>query len=193
VLHLKCNPATHEHLHAQNDETNGNIEFLQPYHVVTAVVMFEIGTVAISAVLSLVTQTDTSCVSTFFYQSVCCLIWYFLVEISIVKFFTNSNERFRYDVMFENEHTFCVWIHHIHTRPALCNWREQRPSNQGDLDSSVTGEVGRVLHRGGLPSFLIFVPNYVIIWLHFKFYTLYIEVLIWTYSPVTRLGGNSSQ
>jgi hypothetical protein len=26
----------------------------------------------------------------------------------------------------------------------LCNWREQRPSNKGDLDSSVTEEIGRV-------------------------------------------------
>jgi hypothetical protein len=30
----------------------------------------------------------------------------------------------------------------------LSNWREQRPSNQGDLDSSVTGEVGRVYYTG---------------------------------------------
>jgi hypothetical protein len=32
----------------------------------------------------------------------------------------------------------------------LRNWREQRPSNQGDLDWSVVGEVGRVYYtRGG--------------------------------------------
>jgi hypothetical protein len=30
----------------------------------------------------------------------------------------------------------------------LRNWREQRPSNQGDLDSSVTGKVGRVHYMG---------------------------------------------
>jgi hypothetical protein len=30
----------------------------------------------------------------------------------------------------------------------LCNWREQRPSNQGDLDLNVTGEVGRVNYAG---------------------------------------------
>jgi hypothetical protein len=30
----------------------------------------------------------------------------------------------------------------------LRNWREQRPSNQGDLDSSVTGEGGRVYYTG---------------------------------------------
>jgi hypothetical protein len=39
--------ATHEPLHAQNDETNGNIEFLQPYPVVAADALFEIGTAVI--------------------------------------------------------------------------------------------------------------------------------------------------
>jgi hypothetical protein len=40
----------------------------------------------------------------------------------------------------------------------LHNWREQRPSNQGDLDSSVTGAVWRVLDRGGPASDFIFIP-----------------------------------
>jgi hypothetical protein len=39
----------------------------------------------------------------------------------------------------------------------LRNWLDQRPSNQGDLDSSVTGEDARVLHGGGPASDLIFV------------------------------------
>jgi hypothetical protein len=30
----------------------------------------------------------------------------------------------------------------------LRNWREQRPSNKGDLDSSVTGRMGESLTRG---------------------------------------------
>jgi hypothetical protein len=30
----------------------------------------------------------------------------------------------------------------------LSNWLEQRPSNQGDLDLSVTGVVGRVYYTG---------------------------------------------
>jgi hypothetical protein len=30
----------------------------------------------------------------------------------------------------------------------LRNWRQQRPSNKGELDSSVTGEVGRVYYTG---------------------------------------------
>jgi hypothetical protein len=28
------------------------------------------------------------------------------------------------------------------------NWREQRPSNEGDLDSGVTGDVWRVYYMG---------------------------------------------
>jgi hypothetical protein len=55
--------------------------------------------------------------------------------------------------MFENEHIVCS--------PAqlLRNWREQRPSYKGDLDLSVVGETGRVLHAVNLllASFLYFV------------------------------------
>jgi hypothetical protein len=36
-----------EPLHAQNDETNGSIEFLQPYPVVAADALLEIGTAVI--------------------------------------------------------------------------------------------------------------------------------------------------
>jgi hypothetical protein len=64
---------THEILHAQNDETNGNIEFLQPYPVVAAAALLEIGTAVISDVLSLdehMSQSNTSCACKFCYQSV---------------------------------------------------------------------------------------------------------------------------
>jgi hypothetical protein len=30
----------------------------------------------------------------------------------------------------------------------LSNWRDQRPSNQDDLDSTVTGKAGRVYYTG---------------------------------------------
>jgi hypothetical protein len=40
VFHLKNSPD----LHAQNDETNGNNEFLQPYPAVATDALFEIGT-----------------------------------------------------------------------------------------------------------------------------------------------------
>jgi hypothetical protein len=61
----------------------------------------------------------------------------------------------------------------------LRNWREQRPSNQGDLDSSVTGGGSvNLLHAGGPASYFIFVPLYVIvIGLCFKWYILYIMMM----------------
>jgi hypothetical protein len=84
VFHLKLSPNYYTRTpSAQNHETNGNIEFLQPYPVVTADVLLEIGTAVISAVVSL------------------------LVNIRIAKCFTNSSKRFRCKVMFENEHTTC--------------------------------------------------------------------------------------
>jgi hypothetical protein len=110
---------THEPLHARNDETSGSIEFLQPYPVVAADALFEIGTAVISAILSLdehLSHTNTSCVPKFRYQSVyCCLIRYFNVRIRIAKCFTSSSKRFRCEVMFENEHTFHSWIRHVCT------------------------------------------------------------------------------
>jgi hypothetical protein len=45
----------------------------------------------------------------------------------------------------------------------LCNWREERPFNQGDLDSRVTVEVGSLLHGGGPASGVIFASQYLIV------------------------------
>jgi hypothetical protein len=72
VFHLNLTQTTtQEPLHAQNDEINGNIEFLQPYSVFAVDALLEIGTALISAVLSLdehLSQTNTSCVPKFCYQ-----------------------------------------------------------------------------------------------------------------------------
>jgi hypothetical protein len=80
---------THEPLREQNDENNGNIESLQAYHVVAADALLEIGTAVISAFLSLdehLSQTNTSCVPKFCYQSVYCFpIRYFLVRIRLLN------------------------------------------------------------------------------------------------------------
>jgi hypothetical protein len=54
---------THESLQVQNDKVNGSIEFLQPYAVVAADAMLEIGATVISVVLSLdehLSETNTS-------------------------------------------------------------------------------------------------------------------------------------
>jgi hypothetical protein len=54
MLHSNATLTTpQEHLHAQNDETNDNIKYLQSYLVVAADALLEIGTAHISAVLSL--------------------------------------------------------------------------------------------------------------------------------------------
>jgi hypothetical protein len=42
----------YEILHARNDETGGNIELLQPYHVIVAYALLEIDYAVISGVLS---------------------------------------------------------------------------------------------------------------------------------------------
>jgi hypothetical protein len=49
----------------------------------------------------------------------CCLIRCFLVRLRISKYFTNSSKQFRSEAMFENEHTFCSWIHHVRTCTAF--------------------------------------------------------------------------
>jgi hypothetical protein len=53
VTSRKINCPTQETLHAKNEETNVNIEFLQPYSIVAADALLEIGTAVISAVLPL--------------------------------------------------------------------------------------------------------------------------------------------
>jgi hypothetical protein len=75
---------TREPLQAQNDEANGNIQYLHLYTMFAADTLLEIGTAMISAVLSLdehLSQINTSCVPKVYYQSVyCCLISYLLVR-----------------------------------------------------------------------------------------------------------------
>jgi hypothetical protein len=53
VFYLKRNTTTHEQLHAQNNETSVNTEFLQPYSVTASNALLEIGTAVISVDLSL--------------------------------------------------------------------------------------------------------------------------------------------
>jgi hypothetical protein len=69
--------------------------------------------------------------------------------------------------MFENEHMFAREYTMFVPTQLLRSWREQRPSNKSDLDSSVMGEDWRVLHGGG-PASDIFIPYYVVVCLRFK-------------------------
>jgi hypothetical protein len=79
----------------------------KPYPVVAADAQLSIGTAVISAVFPL-DEHWSQTRHKFCYQSVySCLIRHFLLRIRIAKCFTNSSKRFRYEVMFENEHMFC--------------------------------------------------------------------------------------
>jgi hypothetical protein len=50
--------------------------------------------------------------------------------------------------MFENEHSSAREYTMFTPAQLLRNWREQRPSNNGDLDLTVTGDVGIVYYTG---------------------------------------------
>jgi hypothetical protein len=57
----------------------------------------------------------------------------------------------------------------------LRNWREHRPSNQGDLDSCHGEGWKSLLHGGGPASDFIFVPKYVtVVGLRYKLYALHV-------------------
>jgi hypothetical protein len=146
----------------------GNFEFLQLHPAVAADALPQIGTAVVSAVMSLyehLSQAYTFCVPKFCYQSVHCLIWYFFMRTLISKCFINSRKLFRCKVMFKNENTFCSWIHHFRYCTVLAKRLCRRPSNQGDLDLSVTGEVGRAYSMG--LDLLMIVFLYRSMWLLF--------------------------
>jgi hypothetical protein len=133
-----------------------NIKFLKPYPVVAADALLEIDTAVISAVLSLdehLSQTNTSCVPKLCYQSVyCCLIRYFLFRM-----------RHEHQQTVSMRSNVREWIHILLVNTVLRNWSEQRPSNQGYLDSSITGEAGRVCYSR--VDLLLISPSYRSTWL----------------------------
>jgi hypothetical protein len=60
--------------------------------------------------------------------------------------------------MLQKEQTFCSRMHLVclHLTKLLRNWLEQRLSNEGELDSSVTKYLGKIYYTGvGL-----IVPDY---------------------------------
>jgi hypothetical protein len=125
---------------------SGNVEFLQPYPVAAADWQFAVGTAVISTILSLdeqLSQTDTSCVQTFCFQSVYYyLVCYFLVRIFIAQCSTSSISYSKVNTRSAREYTILA------SAQLLCNWREQRPSNWGDLDSNVTRRLWQSVARG---------------------------------------------
>jgi hypothetical protein len=78
----------------------------------------------------------------------------------------------------------CTWIHPSLTSRALCGSRQEQPSNQGDIDSSVMRKVGRFHYIGNqlLISFL-----YLSSWLLFELLFKFCTVLHWTALNCTAL------
>jgi hypothetical protein len=108
--------STHETNHAQNDETNGSVGFLHQHPVVTVDVLLAIGTAVILSVSSLDEHFSgtTLSVSPQRYQSVYyCVTRYFLVRIRTDKCFATSSRLLRCEVVFQNKHTVCSWIHYV--------------------------------------------------------------------------------
>jgi hypothetical protein len=107
--------------------------------------------------LSAFVADNISCVLKLSYQLVyCCLVRYFLVMRHIAKNFTNC-KRFRHKVMFKMNVRFAPEHTKFTLARLLCNWRMRRPSNEGDLESSVSGEDGRVHCTGRPASDLCFI------------------------------------
>jgi hypothetical protein len=71
------------------------------------------------------------------YQSVyCCLIWDLPCQNMNCKMF-HEQQKIRKDKCYHREYTLFAPAKLLH------NWRQQRPSNQGELNLSVTGENGK--------------------------------------------------
>jgi hypothetical protein len=82
-----------------------------------------------------------------------CLVRFFTVRIRNAKFFMDSSRRFQCEAMLENarEHTLLASAHH------LCNWRQQEPSNQGDIEWSATKKVKRERNSFWFPFHCVYV------------------------------------
>jgi hypothetical protein len=101
--------------HTQNHETNGSIEFLQPYPIVAADALLVNGMAVISVDLSINKHFSEIffCILKLCYQLVyCCLTWYILVRICIAKCFLNSSKQFHCKATFDSEHTLYLGMHH---------------------------------------------------------------------------------
>jgi hypothetical protein len=80
---------------------------------------------------------------------------YFHVKIHIAKYFKNSSKRFRCEVMFDNEHTFCSCKYHVRICTAFAQLTLAAAYRLGWPWSSVMGEVGRVCCAWGMDLLLI--------------------------------------
>jgi hypothetical protein len=169
MLHLKRNITTaYEPHRAQNDQTNGTAEFSQPYCFIAADELLEMGTAAISALLSQMSTHHRPAlpVSQNFVTSRCnvCLIRHFITRLRIPKYFRNSIKRLWYE-----------WTHAVLVNTSCSHLRSFRATGVGSgLAARVT--LTRVSRKSveNLISDFIFVSHGVVtVVLLFKLYTLY--------------------
>jgi hypothetical protein len=131
---------------------------------------------------------NTSCVLKLCYQLLyCCLTENFLVRIRIAECFTNSNKQFPCEVMFENEHAVCSWIHHVCTCTAFSKAVYAAALQQGWPWPEYQGQVwDSPLCGGGPDSDYIFVPYHVdVLGLRFKHFTLYLRSKLLTAKTIS--------
>jgi hypothetical protein len=108
---------TYEPHYAQNDKTNGSIEFLQPY-LVAADAPLEIDMAIISAVLLLHERLSQNFVTSWCIVSYLYLLGYTLLNAPRILA-NNFDTRW-------NTCSACKYT-------MLCNWHEQQPSNEKSL------------------------------------------------------------
>lgn len=77
-------------------------------------------------------------------RSVVALLGTSLSGCALLNASLSGSRRFRCGEMFENVHVLLLNTPCFY----MCNRHEQRPSNQGDVDFVVTGEIGRIYYIG---------------------------------------------
>jgi hypothetical protein len=87
----------------------------------------------------------------------CRLNRWFLVRKLIAKCFTDRSKRFRCTVMLRMNAPSAREKTMFGHEQFLRNWRQQRPSNQGEIDSSIRLEVGIIYYTGW--TYLIFLQQ----------------------------------
>jgi hypothetical protein len=133
------------------DETNSNIEFLQPHSVVAADALIEIGTAVIPAVFSLDEHLSQAKLllsrNSVTFKCIAVLCGTSMSEYKLLNDSRTAAAN-NFDANQCSIMNTCSAREYTMFAPAqlLLIWSEQRPSIKGDLDSSVTGTVGRVYY-----------------------------------------------
>jgi hypothetical protein len=91
------------------------------------------------------------------------------VNVLIAKCFPHSSTWFWCEVMLENEHMFCSWIHDACTYRVFALLWQQQPSNHSHIDLSVM----RKVKEEQLLISILYCGTWLLFGFCFKWYTLY--------------------